>query len=135
MPLYRARGLWRSHRSDLSIPRFYHLDTCFAPLEDGSLLYYPGAFDQPSLTQIEAFYPPERRIPVAESDAVCFACNAVAVGGRILMNRISSNLSTQLTGRGLEVVQLDLSEFLKAGGAAKCLVMKLSQPRPTHRWE
>jgi N-dimethylarginine dimethylaminohydrolase len=111
-------------------PRFYHLDTCFAPLEDGSVLYYPGAFDQPSLAQIEAFYPHEVRIPVAEADAACFACNAVNVGNRILMNRMSPALSTILSDRGFEVTQLDLSEFLKAGGAAKCLVMKLSRPRP-----
>ena len=26
-------------------PRFYHLDTCFCPLENGCLLYYPQAFD------------------------------------------------------------------------------------------
>ncbi|MHC5832002.1 MAG: dimethylarginine dimethylaminohydrolase family protein, partial [Nostoc sp.] len=25
--------------------RFYHLDTCFCPLANGYLLYYPGAFD------------------------------------------------------------------------------------------
>ncbi len=25
--------------------RFYHLDTCFCPLTDGYLLYYPAAFD------------------------------------------------------------------------------------------
>ena len=29
-------------------PRFYHLDTCFAPLPDGHLLYYPAAFDERS---------------------------------------------------------------------------------------
>ena len=26
-------------------PRFYHLDTCFCPLDGGWLLYYPQAFD------------------------------------------------------------------------------------------
>ncbi len=114
-------------------PRFYHLDTCFAPLEDGSVLYYPGAFDQPSLASIESFYPPELRIPVAEEDATRFACNAVTIGSRIFMNRVSPTLSSHLTARGFEVVQLDLSEFLKAGGAAKCLVMKLSHTRALSR--
>ena len=31
-------------------PRFYHLDTCFAPLSDGFVMYYPAAFDTASRT-------------------------------------------------------------------------------------
>ena len=40
-------------------PRFYHLDTCFAPLEGGYVMYFPDAFDHLSLHRIEAFYPPK----------------------------------------------------------------------------
>ncbi len=106
-------------------PRFYHLDTCFAPLSDGSAMYFPAAFDAPSLARIEAFYPPARRIVVEESDAVRFACNAVNVGRTVVLNTISPRLSQTLESRGFNVRQVDLSEFLKAGGAAKCLVMTL----------
>jgi len=108
-------------------PRFYHLDTCFAPLQGGYIMYFPDAFDHLSLHKIEAFYPPEKRIIVTGADAVCFACNAINVGRTIVLNKISSKLSDQLEMRGFEVVQIALSEFLKAGGAAKCLVMKLSK--------
>jgi N-dimethylarginine dimethylaminohydrolase len=108
-------------------PRFYHLDTCFAPLEDGYIMYFPEAFDHLSLHRIEAFYPPEKRIVVREADAVSFACNAINVGRTIILNRISSKLSSQLEQLGFKVIQVELTEFLKAGGAAKCLVMKLSK--------
>jgi ornithine--oxo-acid transaminase len=37
-------------------------------------------------------------------------------------------LSGQLEQLGFKVIQVELTEFLKAGGAAKCLVMKLSKP-------
>ena len=107
-------------------PRFYHLDTCFAPLEDGSLLYYPPAFDDESLKRIEAAYPTERRIAVREEDALAFACNAVNLGKTIVLNCISTELERELRGRGFDVIQVRLDEFLKAGGAAKCLVMKLT---------
>ncbi len=107
-------------------PRFYHLDTCFAPLEDGSLLYYPPAFDEESLKRIEGAYPVEKRIAVGEEDALAFACNAVNVGKTIVLNCISSELEQELRGRGFDVIQVRLDEFLKAGGAAKCLVMKLT---------
>ncbi len=106
--------------------RFYHLDTCFAPLDDGSLLYFPDAFDAPSRALIEAFYTPAQRIAVDEADAICFACNAVNLGRTVVLNHISPGLQHRLESRGFTVIQLSLDEFLKAGGAAKCLVMKLS---------
>ena len=122
------RGLWDAEVTGLRLvdPRFYHLDTCFAPLEDGSVMYYPPAFDGASLAKIEAFYPADRRIVVGEKDAVSFACNAVNVGKTIVMNCISPELESRLRGRGFDVIQVELDEFLKAGGAAKCLVMKLT---------
>ncbi len=108
-------------------PRFYHLDTCFAPLDGGYIMYLPDAFDHLSLHRIEAFYSPSKRIVISEADAVSFACNAINVGRTIILNRISSKLSSQLEQLGFRVIQVELTEFLKAGGAAKCLVMKLSK--------
>jgi len=124
----RLRSVWSIEVGSLHLidPRFYHLDTCFAPLEGGYVLYYPGAFDEASLKQIEAFYPVEKRILVDEGDAVCFACNAVNIGKTIILNRVSDSLCGELNARGFDTIRIDLSEFLKAGGAAKCLVMKLS---------
>ena len=107
-------------------PRFYHLDTCFAPLEDGCAMYYPQAFDENSIEKIEAYYDADKRIVVTESDALNFACNAINVNRTVILNKVSSGLSSQLKQRGFRVVEVALSEFLKAGGAAKCLVMRLS---------
>ncbi|MGA7317491.1 MAG: arginine deiminase-related protein [Silvibacterium sp.] len=109
-------------------PRFYHLDTCFCPLSNGDLMYYPPALDQPSRSLIETHYSKSKRIAVDEADALRFACNAVNVGRTILLNEISNRLSAELQVRGFHVVQVKLSEFLKAGGAAKCLVLHLSEP-------
>ena len=121
-------ALWDVEVGSLRLvdPRFYHLDTCFAPLSDGSLLYYPAAFDTDSLARIEAFYPPGHRLAVSEADALRFACNAVNLGRTIVLNHVSAELATRLRLRGFNPVQIVLDEFLKAGGAAKCLVMKLT---------
>jgi ornithine--oxo-acid transaminase len=112
----------------LTDPRFYHLDTCFAPLADGYVLYYPAAFDGASIARIEAFYSTEKRIVVTEADAINFACNAINVGRSIILNDISRELTARLETAGFHVVPVTLTEFLKAGGAAKCLVMRLSAP-------
>ena len=130
------RGVWNSEVVSLHLidPRFYHLDTCFAPLSDGSVLYFPAAFSPESLRSIEAIYAPEQRIAVSEADATCFACNTVNLGQHIVLNHISPALEHTLRERGFHVTQLPLDEFLKAGGAAKCLVLKLSpeqHPQPS----
>jgi N-dimethylarginine dimethylaminohydrolase len=108
--------------------RFYHLDTCFCPLEGGYLMYYPAAFDAASQAQIAARIPAEYRIPVSDADALAFACNAVNCGRNVFLNRASTALSGELRSRGFVVRQTPLTEFMKAGGSAKCLTLKLTEP-------
>jgi len=109
-------------------PRFYHLDTCFCPLAGGFLLYYPAAFDEASQAEIAHRVPKEKRIAVGEEDALAFACNAVDLNGRIFMNDATRELQKQLEGAGFKPVLVPLSQFIKAGGAAKCLTLKLVEP-------
>jgi N-dimethylarginine dimethylaminohydrolase len=113
--------------------RFYHLDTCFCPLSNGEVMYYPAAFDEESQKKVESSYTKAKRICVSEFDALQFACNAVNIGKTILLNRISAELCAELCSFGYDVIQVELTEFLKAGGAAKCLVLRLSEMDVTHR--
>lgn len=113
-------------------PRFYHLDTCFCPLFGGYVLYYPEAFDSASQAKIASRYPEENRVTVSLRDALRFACNAINIGKTILLNEVSLELSNRLAAQGFHVIQVPLSEFLKAGGAAKCLVLRLSEMEATH---
>jgi N-dimethylarginine dimethylaminohydrolase len=108
-------------------PRFYHLDTCFCPLAGGWLMYYPPAFDAGSREIIAMLVPPEKRISVSEKDALQFACNAVDLNGHIFMNDTSDHLQKTLRAAGFKPVRTPLSEFIKAGGAAKCLTLKLAE--------
>ena len=109
-------------------PRFYHLDTCFCPLEDGFVMYFPPAFDEESQKLIVDNVPENRRLIVAEADALQFACNAVDVNRHVFMNGASTTLQDNLRSLGLTPVITPLSEFMKAGGAAKCLTLKLVEP-------
>jgi ornithine--oxo-acid transaminase len=130
----RLTDLWGVEVESLRLidPRFYHLDTCFCPLSNGDVMYYLPAFDRESQLKIEARYSRKQRICVSEDDALRFACNAINVGRTILLNEISDELSAELELRGFQIVQVKLSEFLKAGGAAKCLVLRLSEMKVTH---
>ncbi|WP_232298697.1 dimethylarginine dimethylaminohydrolase family protein [Granulicella tundricola] len=113
-------------------PRFYHLDTCFAPLSGGRVLYYPGAFDAMSLALIEAAYPAERRIMATESEAAQFGCNVINIGRDVLMHKASGRLAERLRAAGYAVTELPLGEFLKGGGSAKSLALRLSDLSVTY---
>ena len=108
--------------------RFYHLDTCFCPLEGGFLLYYPPAFDEASRAQIEARVDGSKRIAIGEEDALAFACNAVNIDSVVVVNRATAAFVDALSRKGFDVVQTTLSEFMKAGGSAKCLTLRLDEP-------
>lgn len=115
--------------------RFYHLDTCFCPLDDTSALWYPKAFDRYGRRVIERLV--ARPVAVSTRDALRFCCNAIVVpappntrggpGGRtVVMQRgASKNLRRRLEANGCAVQEIELGEFLKAGGSAKCLVLRL----------
>ena len=52
----------------------------------------------------------------------------VNVGDMVFMNKASDPLKARLMLAGFKVREVDLSEFLKAGGSAKCLTLKLTEP-------
>jgi N-dimethylarginine dimethylaminohydrolase len=124
-PVLQALLLTRAIELNLVDPRFYHLDTCLSPLPHGYLMYFPGAFDARSRDLVETIVAEDRRIVVDEADALKFCCNAVALNGLVIMNDASEALQRRLRQADLTPVLTPLSEFLKAGGAAKCLTLNL----------
>ena len=109
----------------LTDPRFYHLDTCFCPLPGGYVMWYPGAFDAESQAKVEATIPEAKRLAVSDTDAASFACNAVGIGANVVLNSATSALRQSLAAWGFTVHETPLDEFMKAGGSAKCLTLRL----------
>jgi N-dimethylarginine dimethylaminohydrolase len=99
------------------------LDTCFCPLSPGKAIYFPPAFDEYGQRVLREYV--TELIPVAEAEARRFACNAVVVGQHVITNTGCSNLHAQLRERGFETHETPLDEFVKAGGSAKCLTLRL----------
>jgi len=134
---YRSRSDIRSHQIigeqlqtlvvsvELVKDRFYHLDTCFCPLRDGSAIWHPAAFDEYGQRAIRNHI--RNGIEVVEEEAAHFACNAIVVGKQIVLPEGCPKLYAALKERGYETHPLPMTEFLKAGGACKCLVLLLPQ--------
>jgi N-dimethylarginine dimethylaminohydrolase len=103
--------------------RWYHLDTAFFALTDKLIAYYPGAFDPYARIVIENQF---ETIVVEEDEALHFACNSMVFGDRIVMPFRCPKLVRELVRHGYQVKGLDMSEFLKSGGACKCLTLFLN---------
>jgi N-dimethylarginine dimethylaminohydrolase len=108
---------------ELTDPRFYHLDTCFCPLDADSAIYYPGAFDRYAQQVLASGI--RRLVAAPPEDAALFGCNAVVVDRHVVLNAGCEGLQAQLEEIGYTVHPVDLSEYLKSGGAAKCLTLRL----------
>jgi N-dimethylarginine dimethylaminohydrolase len=103
--------------------RYYHLDTCFCPLRDGAAVWYPAAFDEYGQRAIREHV--GTLIEVKQSEAERFACNAVVIGRTVITNTGCEVLHAALAARGYQPVATPLDEFVKAGGSAKCLTLRL----------
>jgi N-dimethylarginine dimethylaminohydrolase len=110
---------------ELCDPRFYHMDTALCPLPGGEVLYVPGAFNAAGRAVIAERVTADRRIAIGQSDACRLAANAVCLGGTLMMSACSERLRVELTERGYQVSVAPLGAFLRSGGSAFCLTLRL----------
>jgi N-dimethylarginine dimethylaminohydrolase len=112
---------------ELADPRFYHMDTALCPLSGGEFLYIPGAFTAAGRAEIEARVKPDDRIAVPDKDAVRLAANTVCVGTDLVMPACGAQLRRALEARGYRIHVTPLPSFLRSGGAAFCLTLRLDR--------
>lgn len=105
----------------LGDPDFYHLDTCFSVLSEGSVLICPAAFDADGLALIRGLF--ERVIEAPEDESRrLFACNAHCPDGRhVIIQRGATRTHALLRAAGFEPVEVDTDQFMMAGGSVFCM--------------
>jgi len=108
---------------ELVDPYYYHLDTCFCPLAQDAAIYFPAAFDDYGQRVLREHVP--TLVEIDEAEARSFGCNAVVVGKTVVTNAGCTQLHAQLNELGYNAVETPLGEFVKAGGSAKCLTLRL----------
>jgi N-dimethylarginine dimethylaminohydrolase len=108
---------------ELVEPRFYHLDTALAVLDDTTIAYYPPAFTGTSCAELEALFPDA--IVVGSTDANVLGLNAVSDGYHVVHPASSVGFAEQLYNAGFEPIGVDMSELLKGGGSVKCCTMEV----------
>jgi N-dimethylarginine dimethylaminohydrolase len=108
---------------ELVDPRFYHLDTCFCPLNEQTVIFAPDAFSPRSARTIRDTVPHVIEVPT--DVAAGFACNAIALGNRVISSTAAERLGPQLHAEGFDTLALPMTEFMKSGGGVRCLSLPL----------
>jgi N-dimethylarginine dimethylaminohydrolase len=104
-------------------PRFYHLDTALAVLDDHTIAFYPPAFSAAAQDRLHALFPDA--IVVGSADAYVLGLNAVSDGLHVVLPSAATGFATQLREAGFKPVGVDLSELLKGGGSVKCCTLEV----------
>jgi N-dimethylarginine dimethylaminohydrolase len=108
---------------ELVDPRFYHLDTALAVLDDRTIAYYPPAFSEAARGQLAALFPDA--IIAGTADAYAFGLNAVSDGRHVVYPCPAAGFAAQLRDAGFEPVGVELSELIKGGGSVKCCTLEV----------
>jgi N-dimethylarginine dimethylaminohydrolase len=108
---------------ELVNPRFYHLDTVLAVLDDHTIAYYPPAFTEAAQGQLQALFPDA--IAVGSADAYVLGLNAVSDGLHVVHPEAATGFAAQLRAAGFDPVGVNLSELLKGGGSVKCCTLEV----------
>jgi N-dimethylarginine dimethylaminohydrolase len=112
---------------ELADARFYHMDTALCPLSGGEVMYLPSAFTAAGRAAIRARVAPQDRIEISLGDGCRLAANAVCVGKTLLMSGAGARLRAELAARGYGVVETPLPSFMRSGGSAFCLTLRLDR--------
>lgn len=104
--------------------RFYHLDTCFFILDENYIFYYPKALSKKSINIIKKIS--KNNFEINYQDTLNFAANSVSIGNSVLVQQGSDNFCNTIRDLGYEVIELNVSEFIKAGGGIHCLTCFLN---------
>jgi len=110
----------------LSGSNFYHLDTCLAVLDEGTLLVHPPAFLDGALDTLRELFP---RVLLAEPSEAAehLAVNVHALAdGSVVMPAQATRTANRLREAGYQPVPVDVSEFHRSGGSVFC--MRLDVP-------
>jgi len=111
------------HSVRLIDPRFYHLDISFCPLDNRHAIVNPAAWDRQGCKVIEQLVPEPLVLELDE--ALTFCANSVVVDKTVVMPDCPPRVGRILENWGYDVCVSPVSEFLKAGGAVRCLTLPL----------
>ncbi len=103
--------------------RYLHLDCVFNIISPDEALIFPPAFSPEDLEKIASRY---RLIEITADEQFQLGTNVLCLGkGTVISLPMNRNVNRLLRKHGYNVVEVDISEIIKSGGAFRCITMPL----------
>ncbi len=110
---------------ELVDPYYYHLDTCFAPLDDKTVVINPNSFTDKGIEKINNYF--SNVILTSAQDNKVLACNMVVNKKNIVVGEgVSDTFKADLSSFGYTVFETPMSQYIKGGGSVKCCSLIVS---------
>jgi N-dimethylarginine dimethylaminohydrolase len=104
----------------------FHVDTIVCPLRKDLLAYVPNGMEKESRQRLESLG--VDLIIIDQDEARELACNSMALGDDVIVSTHKApKFHKKLEQAGFQIISMDLSEFAKSGGGAKCLTLEAYQ--------
>jgi N-dimethylarginine dimethylaminohydrolase len=108
---------------EVNDPYYYHMDTCFAPLGHEAAIVKPSSFSAGDCGRMKKHF--KTIVEVPDAGTPLFACNAVVVGKNIVVGEgLEPVIKKALKALDFTIHETPMHEFLKSGGAVKCLSLE-----------
>lgn len=99
--------------------RFYHLDTCLMVLNDNVIFYYPKAFSTESILKLKSLR--SQLIEIDDKEVKNFAANSIVFNNNVVIQIGNPKIAEKIKRLGYKIFNINLNEYMKAGGGAHCL--------------
>lgn len=104
--------------------QYLHMDMCFNLVDDHLAVAYKEGLPEDFVKRLEK--EEIEIIPVPEESIFLHGCNLQALGNhRVLSLKRNSAVNEALASKGMDVIELDITEILKAGGGPHCMTFPL----------
>ncbi|WP_394141590.1 dimethylarginine dimethylaminohydrolase family protein [Cytobacillus oceanisediminis] len=114
----------------ISIPftdTYLHLDCVFNIISPEEALIFPGEIHGEKVKMLESRYD---LIRVSEDEQFTLGTNVLSIGNKKVFSLpVNKNVNKELRARGFEVMEVDITEIIKSGGAFRCCTMPVRRSR------
>ena len=110
---------------ELIKPHFYHLDTALSVINEHTALFVEEAFSEEGKQMLSMMFSNLIDVPLEEAQ-MGFVTNGHCPDGiHFIVQKGNPITKKKLEELGIQVLELDTSEFLKSGGSVFCMKMML----------
>lgn len=103
--------------------KYLHLDCVFNILSPDDALIFPGEMEDGKHKLLASRY---NLIEVTEDEQATLGTNVLSIGDkRVLSLPINHKVNQKLRERGYKVIEVDITEIIKSGGAFRCCTLPL----------